>query len=399
MGHTLTIELRQPSVPEGDATMEQQKALCRESAQISEGDKPARDSVATYSNGKEKPVGEKATDAEEASGGRVETNVVESAKRKLVEDLADVFLKDVRNRIVGPAIYDFQNAGAQTKRDKKGTSLSKTKQQTTQDTSATTNDNNEPISVSKGLEPNVEKSLPSLSKLPQIKKRKSSPVKDAEPVIKKLCIEDSEKSTSSVGSPNVDTESSNHLEEEDSEAESPGVRLTSSRRKGTTAGLVRKMKIESSESEDEFQEEELPKKKRQKQRKRPGRPKKTILEASTSKVQSPANGDKYTEDQDEGDEEESVQVRTDTPVKQEEEYDTEQEMAMREQAVLVSEESEEEEEPICFCPEEVEQFSKVEEWDPFNQVQDSEDFEFLRNAIYEKMYPEGLEGLCLWGCQ
>lgn len=121
----------------------------------------------------------------------------------------------------------------------------------------------------------------SVGKSPESKKRKLSPVEDAEPLDKRLRIRDPYTPTSSVESLDSDTESLKHVEEP--EVGSSSRKGTSSKRKGTTAGLVRKREVESSKSEDKFQPA---KKQHQKQRGRPDRSNKTLPGPSTSKAQS-----------------------------------------------------------------------------------------------------------------
>ncbi|KAI7887257.1 uncharacterized protein EV154DRAFT_520736 [Mucor mucedo] len=87
----------------------------------------------------------------------------------LSDQLADIFLKDLKNRIAGPAIHDFYKS-ARLKRSEKEMSAVNTPEDFSND------DNTMEVDVKKAQEKMIESILPSLGKLPRFKRKQKPPV-------------------------------------------------------------------------------------------------------------------------------------------------------------------------------------------------------------------------------
>lgn len=87
----------------------------------------------------------------------------------LSDQLADIFLKDLKNRIAGPAIHDFLKS-ARLKRSEKEMSVANTPEDFSND------DNTMEMDVKKAQEKMIESILPSLGKLPRFKRKQKPTV-------------------------------------------------------------------------------------------------------------------------------------------------------------------------------------------------------------------------------
>lgn len=161
MGHTLTITLHDPkATPSSTSTS---------SSTSSSNHTPAREHPAASSTVTEPSL---ASEQKQPSPTTKEPArdipITEQAKQLLLQQLADVFLKDLKNRVVGPAITDFQAksaAAAHQQANMISSAPTATTMSTTTDTTDTT------VTNEMKSEEGVETALPSLSKLPRFKKR------------------------------------------------------------------------------------------------------------------------------------------------------------------------------------------------------------------------------------
>ncbi|KAI8144522.1 hypothetical protein BJV82DRAFT_656356 [Fennellomyces sp. T-0311] len=471
MGYTLTIALSDPKER-------------RESAKEREPETPKTASTAGINEEVKKAKTEKSDSKP----------VAEQAKELLFKELADVFLKDLKSRVVGPAINDFHNPELRRSRETPGLPAE------TPSRPVTPSETSEPIPASMEQETpkHDDGALPSLNKLPRIKKRRSSPLRDDNKQIKKQrysASEDEEEETldedngddqtsSRATTPryrppaprkrismasssedeqvrvgnglNLDTADNKSNDEEDDDEENDGPRVNLARRREARRQQPRRLrdylsdesevdhqhdlflqKLQRQPSDDEEEEEEeeeeekasthdavevvdtpdlLPddtvveKKERttgskssrlelppedddedeynyfddigaipkptKRRKKAPGRPKKTPVDKANTPDQA--------------------QVEEEARIRAEEEERKRRDQEAYERTLLESDDSDDEllEKPFANGIDgSINDISKRAEWDPFQQVQDGEDFGFLRLAILEKVRPESAESL------
>ncbi|KAF7725527.1 histone methyltransferase set1 [Apophysomyces ossiformis] len=202
MGHTLTITLRHPPSQKTSPTERtrnlptKDKLTSPKDTRSSSADRTeptAEKAVENAITTTESPVSTGSVPSSHDQPVASRQEIMHHAKRVLFEQLADVFLKDLKNRVVGPCIYDFLNPSLRKSRNRRiegdidGKKLNGLKSETSiKDTSNAMNFRlsepsvDQPLSEDRGVfslpKPTdvvIEKSLPSLNKLPKFKKRRT----------------------------------------------------------------------------------------------------------------------------------------------------------------------------------------------------------------------------------
>ncbi|KAI7852527.1 hypothetical protein BDC45DRAFT_189648 [Circinella umbellata] len=241
MGYNLTITLSDPAVSLSSSVTRRDKERVdeqrRDSDTASETVPRSAASVSssTVRSGEELARKSSTSKREEEKGSMTHENkkpIKEQAKDLLMKELADVFVKDLKNRVVGPAINDFHNPELRKSRGKPSrqssrpvtpsedindtsahvpdTSISTLSETTKKATIPTTNvsvsnNNDRDFSNTNSIstatvallpKSSTEGHLPSISKLPRIKKRPSSqaPEPDNSKIIKKFRYSSDEES-------------------------------------------------------------------------------------------------------------------------------------------------------------------------------------------------------------
>ncbi|KAI7883360.1 hypothetical protein K492DRAFT_144069 [Lichtheimia hyalospora FSU 10163] len=169
MGYKLTITLHDPkATPSSTSTS---------SSTSSSNHTPARDQPPASSTITEPTL---ALDHKQPSPTKElarDIPVTEQAKQLLLQQLADVFLKDLKNRVVGPAITDFQAKSAAAAQQQTNVTVS-----APSTTTATTITDTADAIVTNEMkyEEANETALPSLSKLPRFKKRTTTTIDESD---------------------------------------------------------------------------------------------------------------------------------------------------------------------------------------------------------------------------
>ncbi|KAG0176595.1 histone methyltransferase set1 [Apophysomyces sp. BC1034] len=202
MGHTLTITLRHPPLQKSPSMERTRVVFSKEKPIAAKDTKSTLPDRAMSTDDKtvvnvattESPVSTENNDVSNDQTIVSEREVVHHAKRVLFEQLADVFLKDLKNRVVGPCIYDFLNPSLRKSRNRRvdmdidekkvnGVKFETESNDLPNSTSSasqrnyperTLNEDRGVFSLPKPTDLVIEKSLPSLSKLPRFKKRRTS---------------------------------------------------------------------------------------------------------------------------------------------------------------------------------------------------------------------------------
>lgn len=186
MGHKLSITLRHPSEETPFTEADTIEANTSSSIQAT-GDqlKSERDVALTNGHAEEDAVKTlPTTNIEEVSNTNISESVNEppaepvveekpkpvTAQQLLFEQLTDIFLKDLKNRVAGPAIHDFLNSSRAKRLEKDSlAAINNPAIATDFDKSTDEIENND----RKSREKSIESTLPSLSKLPRFKKKKN----------------------------------------------------------------------------------------------------------------------------------------------------------------------------------------------------------------------------------
>lgn len=183
MGHKLSITLRHPSeeTPQAEAdTIEANSNSVQPSV-----DQPnlEKDSPLTNGHTEEEVVKALPTNMDVANNVNISESVIEAptesiveekpepvtAQQLLFEQLTDIFLKDLKNRVAGPAIHDFLNSSRAKRLEKESLTINSPAIITDFDKSTDEMENDD----RKSREKSIESTLPSLSKLPRFKKKKN----------------------------------------------------------------------------------------------------------------------------------------------------------------------------------------------------------------------------------
>lgn len=290
-----------------------------------------------------------------------------TAKQILFEELADIFLKDIKSRIAGPCIYDFLSPSLISKEN-----LERPKIENITTTAAAL----ESDIVAHALEDTQDVSI---YKLPRFKRKSISHVTPPK-------AEDDEKDDVDIGT-----------SEEESRDPSPPLRRLSDETTRPTKkqkSMPKKKLLQSNTSSDD-NSTKIPQKKNIIKRKRLSLSKKTnnnivieeplVQNPSLPAVNSPSNLD-IDVDGDDSEEEKQELRNMVNRQKEDEKRHTYQEFEQATlEKILKDVDKPDMEEELWSKPEPEVELSK--EWDPFCQTKDVEDLEYLRVALIEKVDP------------